>query len=90
MDKLSVVVCVDADRIELRGTSIELHARLQRAPVVPPVPPVPPVPIPPPPYVPIVIEGEQIPRTTWDDIQIDPARPYGTKPDFRIFRQDTR
>lgn len=122
MDKLSVVVCVDAERIELRGTSIELHARLERAPVVPPVPPIPPVPIPPPHlvgpiphplkppppipeaerakpdtypknpngYVPIVIEEVQTPRTTWDDIHIDPARPYGTKPDFKIFRQDTR
>ena len=41
-------------------------------------------------YVPIVITEVQIPKTTWDDVQIDPARPYGTKPDFEKFKPDTR
>lgn len=67
----------------VRGESVELTA-WGLIPVPPPV--VPPVV----PYIPIVIDELQIPRTTWDDIQIDPARPFGTRPDFRIFRPDTR
>lgn len=85
---MSVIIQVEASTL-VTGTTVDLTARGRvLIPVPPPV--VPPVDPPPPDYVPIVIEGEQIPRTTWDDIQIDPARPFGTRPDFTIFRQDTR